>query len=980
MKHRSRLFSTLTIFNWPLLMLMVLPIVKSLAADPCCVWIPGGSLSAGPGGGGVSLNVTVSINGTNCPSSSGGAAVGPGSASGDFSVMTSSNVCAWTAASDVGWINITAGSSGTGTGVVSFVVDANTNCAARSGTLTIAGHAFPMTQAALAISPGSAAVAAGGGTNTVAVSAVSGCSWTAAPSAGWLHLLSGSTGTGNGTVGYTVDPNASGSARSGILTIAGQTFTVNQSAVAIAPSAVSLGAAGSSGTVEVTGLWSNLTASNAGWIRITTVIIGHGSGSVGYTVDSNTTCVARAGTLTIAGQTFTVNQDAGLGSYTLSAAATALGATGGSGTVTVTTGTGCGWTAASNIAWLHISSGASSTGNGTVGYTVDTNTTCVARAGTLTIAGQTFTVNQDAGLGSYTLSAAATALGATGGSGTVTVTTGTGCGWTAASNIAWLHLSSGASSAGNGTVGYTVDTNTTCVARAGTLTIAGQTFTVNQDAGTGVFSISPTNTNVGTAGGSSNVSVSATSTCSWNADSNSDWIKLTGNASGSGVGMVTFSVDPNTAVDSRVGILSIAGQTFTVTQMGCIYALSATGETFGATGGTNTISIVTTAPCPWTATTSTAWLTILGSASGAGSGAVTYAVAPNATSSMRTGTVSIANQTHTVTQAENAPPLVNLAPVTPVIWPAASVNLRATVTDDGAPFRTLNLNWSQVGGTGTVLFADATASNTVATCSAPGSYQLRLTATDGAIPVSQDVTVLVAQRPQITTTLVTTNALAQIGNETILPAGEAVGFTVGVVDPDGRGVHCTWDFGDGTTSPDCAPTHVFTNCGPHPVTVLIDDGLATSTTSAVMTVACAFDITKLQASVNFVTTNADSCTVKGLLDLPPDHNFAGQALTLDIAGAWASFPLDSRGRHGGLSTFTTPTYNKKIGRWTVNATLNKGSWQSVWAEFGLTNSTIARPGVLVTNLPVILVLDTEAFMGTTNLHYTATHSRSGTAK
>ena len=894
MKHRSRLFSTLTIFNWPLLMLMVLPIVKSLAADPCCVWIPGGSLSAGPGGGGVSLNVTVSINGTNCPSSSGGAAVGPGSASGDFSVMTSSNVCAWTAASDVGWINITAGSSGTGTGVVSFVVDANTNCAARSGTLTIAGHAFPMTQAALAISPGSAAVAAGGGTNTVAVSAVSGCSWTAAPSAGWLHLLSGSTGTGNGTVGYTVDPNASGSARSGILTIAGQTFTVNQSAVAIAPSAVSLGAAGSSGTVEVTGLWSNLTASNAGWIRITTVIIGHGSGSVGYTVDSNTTCVARAGTLTIAGQTFTVNQDAGLGSYTLSAAATALGATGGSGTVTVTTGTGCGWTAASNIAWLH--------------------------------------------------------------------------------------LSSGASSAGNGTVGYTVDTNTTCVARAGTLTIAGQTFTVNQDAGTGVFSISPTNTNFGTAGGSSNVSVSATSTCSWNADSNSDWIKLTGNASGSGVGMVTFSVDPNTAVDSRVGILSIAGQTFTVTQMGCIYALSATGETFGATGGTNTISIVTTAPCPWTATTSTAWLTILGSASGAGSGAVTYAVAPNATSSMRTGTVSIANQTHTVTQAENAPPLVNLAPVTPVIWPAASVNLRATVTDDGAPFRTLNLNWSQVGGTGTVLFADATASNTVATCSAPGSYQLRLTATDGAIPVSQDVTVLVAQRPQITTTLVTTNALAQIGNETILPAGEAVGFTVGVVDPDGRGVHCTWDFGDGTTSPDCAPTHVFTNCGPHPVTVLIDDGLATSTTSAVMTVACAFDITKLQASVNFVTTNADSCTVKGLLDLPPDHNFAGQALTLDIAGAWASFPLDSRGRHGGLSTFTTPTYNKKIGRWTVNATLNKGSWQSVWAEFGLTNSTIARPGVLVTNLPVILVLDTEAFMGTTNLHYTATHSRSGTAK
>jgi hypothetical protein len=90
--------------------------------------------------------------------------------------------------------------------------------------------------------------------------------------------------------------------------------------------------------------------------------------------------------------------------------------------------------------------------------------------------------------------------------------------------------------------------------------------------------------------------------------------------------------------------------------------------------------------------------------------------------------------------------------------------------------------------------------------------------------------------------------------------------------------------------------------------------------------------------------------------------------------------LDSKGRgRNGLSTFSKPTYNKKTGRWTLKATLKNGSWQTEWADYSMINSNIPRP-VLVTNLPVIFVLDAEAFMGTTNLHYTATQGKSGTAK
>lgn len=67
---------------------------------------------------------------------------------------------------------------------------------------------------------------------------------------------------------------------------------------------------------------------------------------------------------------------------------------------------------------------------------------------------------------------------------TVNVTTGTGCAWTAVSNnSAWLHVSSPGGGTGTGSFSYTVDVNDGA-ARTGTITAGGQTFTVNQAAGT----------------------------------------------------------------------------------------------------------------------------------------------------------------------------------------------------------------------------------------------------------------------------------------------------------------------------------------------------------------------------------------------------------------------------------------------------------------------------------------------------------------
>jgi hypothetical protein len=82
--------------------------------------------------------------------------------------------------------------------------------------------------------------------------------------------------------------------------------------------------------------------------------------------------------------------------FTLNAVAFPFRASGGTGTITLTSpATGCTWTAKSNDAFITISSGTSGNDTGTVTFTVALNTG-PARVGTLTVAGHTVTVTQDA--------------------------------------------------------------------------------------------------------------------------------------------------------------------------------------------------------------------------------------------------------------------------------------------------------------------------------------------------------------------------------------------------------------------------------------------------------------------------------------------------------------------------------------------------------------------------------------------------------
>jgi hypothetical protein len=77
--------------------------------------------------------------------------------------------------------------------------------------------------------------------------------------------------------------------------------------------------------------------------------------------------------------------------------------------------------------------------------------------------------------------------------------------------------------------------------------------------------ISPASASHGPSEGTGSVTVAADSSCAWTVTSNVPWITITSGDGGTGSGTVEYSVS-NNAGGKRTGTLSIAGQTFSVTQ------------------------------------------------------------------------------------------------------------------------------------------------------------------------------------------------------------------------------------------------------------------------------------------------------------------------------------------------------------------------------------------------------------------------------
>lgn len=283
--------------------------------------------------------------------------------------------------------------------------------------------------------------------------------------------------------------------------------------------------------------WS--AAAQADWIALSQPTSGQGDGALQFSVQANAAPAARRGSIAVEGQSVEVSQAAAPCSFELDRRSAEQPAAGGNGTIDVRTHALCRWTAASDVPWLTISN-REGTGPAGVRYSTAANPGPARRA-RLTVAGHTVEVLQAAGGAAdpapgppapgpsptpgpppppepppdpspppdppanpppppdppadppspppnqpepceYGISPERRTVPAGGATGSIDVRSEDGCAWIASSNASWITITAGSSGNGRGDVGYRVDANPTTAARTGTLTIAGRTFTLDQEA------------------------------------------------------------------------------------------------------------------------------------------------------------------------------------------------------------------------------------------------------------------------------------------------------------------------------------------------------------------------------------------------------------------------------------------------------------------------------------------------------------------
>jgi all-beta uncharacterized protein/BACON domain-containing protein len=115
---------------------------------------------------------------------------------------------------------------------------------ATNGTITTAFSAVESFKAggglcSIGLTPTSVSVAAGGGSSTITITTSSACNWSAISNDGFIVLTSPSSGSGNGSLTFSVIANT-GAARTGTISISGQTITVSQAAAGAAPAGLSV--------------------------------------------------------------------------------------------------------------------------------------------------------------------------------------------------------------------------------------------------------------------------------------------------------------------------------------------------------------------------------------------------------------------------------------------------------------------------------------------------------------------------------------------------------------------------------------------------------------------------------------------------------------------------------------------------------------------------------------------------------------------
>jgi hypothetical protein len=179
-----------------------------------------------------------------------------------------------------------------------------------SGQLSVYGL---VPSCSVSLSQTQQSVASAGGAGEVNVAAGDDCSWTALSDASFITIDAGSSGTGSGTINFTVSPNP-GPPRTGAVEVASQILTITQESgcsYIADPAAVQVKWKGGTRTISIqeVGACPWAASSDSSWITILAGSSGSGSGTVSFVVDRNPDkSASRVGHVIVADTTVAVIQ------------------------------------------------------------------------------------------------------------------------------------------------------------------------------------------------------------------------------------------------------------------------------------------------------------------------------------------------------------------------------------------------------------------------------------------------------------------------------------------------------------------------------------------------------------------------------------------------------------------------------------------------------------------------------------------------
>ena len=581
-------------------------------------------------------------------------------AGGGSVLVEADPIVGWTASTTAPWITLNSSqTNGTGDGTVSYVVSANTTADSRIGEVYIGDKVHSVNQSGYVaqISPAETNLNYSVQTCQVSVAVQAGVSWTSVSNAPWIRVVSGQSGTGNGTTAFAVSANTNLETRIGTLRIAGQDYTVNQFGVPtiVTPAITNVPQVGGSFSFTVFALASTTWAAttNAPWVHLLTSPYGTGNVIMAGFTDSNPSYLQRTGIVEVSGaRCVVVQQGVANPVFSINPSNATAVSTGAFGYVVISATPDAPWSARSLTGWLILGAQTNGAGDGMISYVASVNNSIYSRTGTVAFTAPGSAVNHTVVQAGHVgvLSPTSQQFTANGGSASTELTINSMCSWTSVVQNAWIQITANNNGVGSRQISYTVAQNNAVYSRTGVVQIAGQPLTVSQSGRNAQIDVE--SQLFGTDGGMGQVNVTTEGSAYWETVNPAGWISIFQGATNSGNGTVIYIVSPySETLSQRTAVLTIAGLRHVVTQVGYTATIDPDVRNVMAEGGLNIVTVNSPIGANWQAVPSADWIKIASGESSNAPGPVSYIVDPNLNGVDRVGAIYVAGKTHTINQS-----------------------------------------------------------------------------------------------------------------------------------------------------------------------------------------------------------------------------------------------------------------------------------------------------------------------------------------